>query len=176
MFYFRCLNLGASYLLIFCDIAIKLIRKSACLYFLFLLLTYVSVLFLLMFACGKRTIKKNDNWNPQHLRNQTGWCLCCPRDVCWSPNDVLRGVESPHFSSIQPLSSLSVLHLSVFTITSLSCNHIDKLKLSSRSCFSIVSCGKGCGFHGIQLNGSFSGSATVGCSSARAREKKRICV
>lgn len=123
MFYFRPLNLGASYLLKFCDITIKLIRKSACRYFLFLLWTYVYALFLLMLVCSKRTIKKNENWNPQHLRNQTGWCLHCPRDVCWSPNDVLRGVESPHFSSIQPVP-FSICITSV-------CVHYHLIKLQS---------------------------------------------
>lgn len=123
MFYFRPLNLGASCLLKFCDITIKLIRKSACLYFLFLLSTYVYALFLPMLVRGKRTIKKNENWKPQHLRNQTGWCLRCPRDVCRSPNDVLRGVESPHFSSILPVP-FSICITSV-------CVHYHLIKLQS---------------------------------------------
>lgn len=51
-----------------------------------------------------------------------GACVA-PGRVCWSPNDVLRGVESPHFSSIQPV-------LFSICITSV-CVHYHLIKLQS---------------------------------------------
>lgn len=170
MFYLRPPNLGASYLLKFCDITIKLIRKSTCLYFLFLLFTYVPVHFSYYVArkqSRKMKIEIHSTWGIRLAGACVAPGMCA--EALMTCLEVWNLLTSPPFSLF---SSLSVLHLSVFTITSLSCNHIDKLKLSSRSCFSIVSCGKGCGFHGLQSNGAFSGSATVGCSSAKARGKK----